>query len=139
MKKILPIISVCLLAVAAIISCARQKENSLLILLDETLEMKETYRGYFRRRIVVLEDVLRDQVDPEQIYGIRMKMAQAYRTHSFDSTLNCLLANRELALALNDEMKIVETDFMLIEAYTMAGYHVEAGDILNVALVVREA
>lgn len=131
MKGIILIISACFLATIAFFSCEKPQENSLLMLLDETLEMKETYNGYFKQRIVVLEDVLREQVDPEQMYSIRMKMAQAYRTHSFDSTLNCLLANRELAVALKDEQKIAETDFMLIEAYTMAGYHVEAGDILN--------
>ena len=131
MKKILPIISACFLVIAAIISCDKPQENSLLVLLDETLEMKETYNGYFKQRIVVLEDVLREQVDPEQMYSIRMKMAQAYRTHSFDSTLNCLLANRELAVSLKDEQRIAETAFMLIAAYTMAGYHVEAGDLMS--------
>ena len=131
MKGIILIISAFFLATIAFFSCDKPQENSLLVLLDETLEMKETYNGYFKQRIVVLEDVLREQVDPEQMYSIRMKMAQAYRTHSFDSTLNCLLANRELAVSLMDEQKIAETDFMLIEAYTMAGYHVEAGDLLN--------
>ena len=131
MKKIAIIVLACFFAAAAAFSCDRHHEDPLLELLDETLEMKETYRGYFKKRIAVLEDVLAEQVDPEQVYNIRKRMALAYRTHSFDSTLNCLLANRWFALKSKDDYKKAETDFMLVEAYTMAGYHVEAGDILD--------
>ena len=131
MKKIALIILLCFLAAAAVFSCDSHQDGPLLELLDETLEMKETYQGYFRKRIAVLEDVLAEQVDPEQVFSIRKRMASAYKTHSFDSTLNCLMANRELAVRIKDQQKIYETDFMLVEAYTMAGYHVEAGDILN--------
>jgi len=131
MNKIVIIVLACILTAVGAFSCERSQENPLLERLDETLEMKETYQGYFRKRIAVLEDVLSEQNDPEQVYNIRKKMAVAYRTHSFDSTLNCLLANRDLALSIQDMHKKVETDFMLVEAYTMAGYHVEAGDILR--------
>lgn len=131
MKKISLILSVCVLAAIAVFACASAQEDPLLGLLDETLEMKETYQGYFKKRIAVLEDVLAEQVDPEQVYNIRKRMALTYKTHSFDSTLKCLMANRDLAISMNDQQKIAETDFMLVEAYTMAGYHVEAGDILD--------
>lgn len=131
MKKIAVIVLACFFAAAAAYSCDRHQEDSLLELLDETLEMKETYKGYFQKRIAVLEDVLAEQVDPEQVYNIRKRMATAYRTHSFDSTLKCLLANRWLAIKSKDIHKKAETDFMLVEVYTMAGYHVEAGDILD--------
>ena len=131
MKKIAIIILACFLVAAAAFSCDRHQETSLLELLDETLEMKETYQGYFKKRIAVLEDVLAEQVDPEQIYNIRKRMAQTYRTHSFDSTMACLLANSILAGKMGDQLKILETDFMIVEACTMAGYHVEAGDILG--------
>ena len=131
MKKIALIILACFLVAAAAFSCDRHQETSLLELLDETLEMKETYQGYFKKRIAVLEDVLAEQVDPEQIYNIRKRKAQTYRTHSFDSTMACLLANSILAGKMGDQFKILETDFMIVEACTMAGYHVEAGDILG--------
>ena len=131
MNKIVIIFLACIFAASAFFSYDLNQDNQLLERLDETLEMKETYQGYFRKRIAVLQDVLAEQRDPEQVYSIRKKMALAYRTHSFDSTLNCLLANRDLALSIKDMYKRVETDFMLVEAYTMAGYHVEAGDILG--------
>ena len=131
MNKLFIIVFACILVAAGAFSCERSQENLLLERLDETLEMKETYQEYFRKRIAVLEDVLAEQNDPEQIYNIRKKMAVAYSSHSFDSTLNCLMDNRDLALSIQDMHKKIETDFMLVEAYTMAGYHVEAGDILR--------
>lgn len=131
MKNLFVVFFICIVSALGIRSCGKSKEVSLLERLDETLEMKDTYQGYFRKRIAVLEDVLAEQSDPEQIYNIRKRMAMAYKTHNFDSTLNCLLANRDLAVSLRDAYKTAEMDFMLVEAYTMAGYHVEAGDILN--------
>ena len=131
MKKLILVFLVCIFAAVVLFSCRKPVGDPLLERLDETLAMKETYQGYFYKRIAVLEDVLAEQSDPEQIYSIRKRMAQAYKTHSFDSTLNCLLANRSLAVSIRDMQKIAETDFMLVEAYTMAGYHVEAGDILD--------
>ena len=131
MKKLILVFLVCIFAAVVLFSCRKPVGDPLLERLDETLAMKETYQGYFKKRIAVLEDVLAEQSDPEQIYSIRKRMALAYRTHSFDSTLNCLLTNRGLAVSIRDMQKIAETDFMLVEAYTMAGYHVEAGDILD--------
>ena len=131
MKKLILVFLVCIFAAIVLFSCRKPVGDPLLARLDETLAMKETYQGYFYKRIAVLEDVLAEQSDPEQIYSIRKRMALAYRTHSFDSTLSCLLSNRSLAVGIRDMQKIAETDFMLVEAYTMAGYHVEAGDILD--------
>ena len=131
MKNFLIAFGACVLTFLGVYSCSNDNENHLLRRLDETLEMKETYHGYFRNRIAVLRDLMSEQNDPEQIYNIRKRMALAYKTHNFDSTLSCLLANRELAVYMGDCRKKAETDFMLVEAYAMAGYHVEAGDILG--------
>lgn len=132
MKNLLIVLLACTLTAFGIYSCNETPENPLLERLDATLDMKETYQGYFKERIAVLNDVLAEQSDPEQIYNIRKRLALAYKPNSFDSTLNCLLANRALAVAEGDRLKEMETDFMLVEAYTMAGYHFEASEILGV-------
>lgn len=131
MKNLFIAFVACTLAAFGIFSCNETKDDSLLERLDKTLEMKETYQGYFRERVAVLNDVLAEQRDPEQIYNIRKRLALAYKPNSFDSTLNCLLENRALAVSQGDIMKEMETDFMLVEAYTKAGYHFEASEILG--------
>lgn len=131
MKNLLIAFSACTLAAFGIYSCNEAKDDPLLERLDETLEMKETYQGYFKERIAVLNDVLAEQNDPDQIYNIRKRLALAYKPNSFDSTLNFLLSNRALAASEGDRLKEMETDFMLVEAYTKAGYHIEASEILG--------
>lgn len=131
MKNLLIAFFACTLAAFGIYSCNEAKDDPLLERLDETLEMKETYQGYFKERIAVLNDVLAEQNDPDQIYNIRKRLAQAYKPNSFDSTLNFLLSNRALAASEGDRLKEMETDFMLVEAYTKAGYHIEASEILG--------
>lgn len=131
MKNLLIAFFACTLAAFGIYSCNEAKDDPLLERLDETLEMKETYQGYFKERIAVLNDVLEEQNDPDQIYNIRKRLALAYKPNSFDSTLNFLLSNRALAASEGDRLKEMETDFMLVEAYTKAGYHIEASEILG--------
>lgn len=131
MKNLLIAFFACTLAAFGIYSCNEAKDDPLLERLDETLEMKETYQGYFKERIAVLNDVLAEQNDPDQIYNIRKRLALAYKPNSFDSTLNFLLSNRALAASEGDRLKEMETDFMLVEAYTKAGYHIEASEILG--------
>lgn len=131
MKNLLIVLSVCILAALGIYSYGNDKQDNLLKRLDETLEMKETYQGYFRNRIAVLKDLMSEQSDPQQIYNIRKRTALEYKTHSFDSTVTLLLANRDLAVKLRDDIRKAEADFMLVKAYTMAGYHIEAGEILD--------
>lgn len=131
MKNLLIGFFACTLAAFGIYSCNEAKDDPLLERLDETLEMKETYQGYFKERIAVLNDVLAEQNDPDQIYNIRKRLALAYKPNSFDSTLNFLLSNRALAASEGDRLKEMETDFMLVEAYTKAGYHIEASEILG--------
>lgn len=131
MKNLLIVFFACTLAAFGIYSCNEAKDDPLLERLDETLEMKETYQGYFKERIAVLNDVLAEQNDPDQIYNIRKRLALAYKPNSFDSTLNFLLSNRALAASEGDRLKEMETDFMLVEAYTKAGYHIEASEILG--------
>lgn len=120
--------SICL---AGLSSCSGSGDNALLEKLDNVLEQKATYQGYFRDRMSVLKDVRSEQTDLEQIYGINRRIADGYIAHSFDSTLVYLQDNRGIAHRLDDSLKIIDTDFMLVKLYVMSGYNVEASDILG--------
>ena len=58
MKNLLIVLLACTLTAFGIYSCNETPENPLLERLDATLDMKETYQGYFKERIAVLNDVL---------------------------------------------------------------------------------
>lgn len=125
--RIIPFVA----CVAVLCSCSKDSEDALLEKLDNVLEMKETYQGYFKERMVVLKEVLAGQNDLEQIYGINRRIAEEYVAHSFDSTLTYLRKNLAIAQSLGNQFKVMDTDFLLVKSYVMAGYTVEAWEILS--------
>lgn len=126
MNKIILILSV-LLPLA--VSCGAPKENPMLEELDGVLKDKATYDGYFSDRMAVLKSVLADQDDPEQIYNINRRISDAYKSHSFDTTIFYLNRNKDIAQSLKDDFKADETDLLMIQSYIMAGYHAEAAEM----------
>lgn len=105
------------------------RENPFLQELDEVLKSKETYDSYFSDRLDVLKSVLTEQNDPGQKYNINKRIAEAYESHSFDSTMSYLQDNKAIAEKMNDYVRIMETDLLMVQSYTTAGYHAEAAEV----------
>ncbi len=112
-------------------SCSSRENGELLEKLDETLESKAVYEGYFQDGVRVLKDVLSEQTEPEQIYGLNLRLADSYRQFSLDSAVAYLGRNRRLAESAGALDKVAETDFRMAVVYVKAGYQVEADDILH--------
>ncbi len=112
-------------------SCSPREDSALLEKLDEVLADKEVYDGYFLDGVQVLKDVLSSQTDPEQIYGMNLRIAEAYRQFSLDSAVAYLERNRSLAESMGDMAKVAESDFRTAGVYVKAGRQVEADDILQ--------
>ena len=110
-------------------SCGVSQADPMLEELDSVLKDKATYDGYFSDRIAVLKSVLADQKDPEQIYNINRRISDAYKSHSFDTTIFYLQKNKDIALSLKDDFKADETDLLMIQSYIMAGYYAEAAEM----------
>jgi DNA-binding CsgD family transcriptional regulator len=108
-----------------------QKPDTMIIKLDETLKLKNTYESYFKDRMKILKRVLSDQKDPDQIYKLNKRLAEEYMAYSLDSTTKYLSANELIAQKEGDSYKKAETDLCLAEEYAMAGYHIEASEILH--------
>ena len=112
-------------------SCRHGIDSPLLEELDGILADKAVYDAYFADRVSVLRSVLHDQDDPDQIYNINKRLADAYKANSFDSAMVYLNKNRALAVTGGDHIRIAETDMMMVEAYTKAGYLAEAAEVLH--------
>lgn len=128
MKKIIGIL---VPFVLLLISCSGGDVAPCIVELEQVLERKSTYQGYFNDRVEILKAVLSDQIDPQQTYNINKRLADAYKAHSFDSTMAYLNANKALGLKMRDMDKVMETDFLMVLEYCIAGYYVEAGDLLT--------
>lgn len=114
-----------------VLSCGKNQENALLERLDDVLKYKSSYDMYFSDRADELYDILMEQENPEQQYSLAMRISQIYRTHSFDSSLFYLNMSYDIAGRLGDEDKMMSAKFAMIKLYSLAGYHIEASDLLE--------
>ncbi len=119
------------LIVPVLFSCAKPENAEFLEKLDDVLENKSVYDGYFKDGVKVLKDVLSEQKDPVQRYNISLRIGDSYRTNSLDSSLTYLRLARDLAVRLEDDNKVSRADFEMAKLYVKAGFMVEADDILN--------
>lgn len=92
--------------------------------------MQATYDSYFQKRTAVLNQLKSGRTEADQIYGFNKKLAEEYASYSLDSTVAFLSENIRLAETMKDSYKKAEAELSLAHEYIMAGYHIEAADIL---------
>ena len=114
-----------------VLSCSGEEDRQLLETLDKTLENKALYAGYFNDKVNVLKEVLNEQTDPEQVFNLDMRLADAYRANCKDSVLVYLTQAREAAGNAGRPDLAAIVDFRTAVTYVKAGYAVEANDILE--------
>lgn len=114
-----------------VLSCSGEEDQQLLEILDKTLENKPLYEGYFNDKVNVLKEVLNEQTDPEQVFNLDMRLADAYRANCKDSVLVYLTQAREAAGKAGRPDLAAIVDFRTAVTYVKAGYAVEANDILE--------
>ena len=114
-----------------VLSCSGEEDRQLLEILDKTLENKPLYEGYFNDKVNVLKEVLNEQTDPEQVFNLDMRLADAYRANCKDSVLVYLTQARETAGNAGRPDLAAIVDFRTAVTYVKAGYAVEANDILE--------
>ena len=119
----------CLLVTVA--AAARDEGDAILLKLDQTLEMQDTYETYFMQRTDALRSLLSERNTPRQEYDINLRMAEEYSAHCLDSAVHYLNRNREIARALDDGYLKAETDFLLARQFGRAGLHSDALDLLS--------
>ena len=114
-------------------SCSREKQYYLeeLERLDVILQQKEVYDQYLLDRVEMLKNMSVEMNDYAQIYILNMRIAKEFFYYSVDSTFAYLNKCRSLAEEHNDVYRLSETEIMIAEEYILAGYHLEATDILN--------
>lgn len=99
--------------------------------LDVILQQKEIYDQHLLDRVEMLRNVPVEVKDYAQIYILNMRIAKEFFYYSVDSTFAYLNKCRSLAEKHNDIYRLSETEIMIAEEYILAGYHLEATDILN--------
>ena len=99
--------------------------------LDAVLEQKSIYGQYLMDRVGILRSVLAEQSSPAQRFSVNMRIAKEFMSYRMDSTMHYLSVCRKIAVSEGDAGKVLETDMRTAEEYLLAGYHLEASEIMH--------
>ncbi len=130
MKRIFPELLIPIISVLGLLSCSDRPDETIRQ-LDEALSKKAYYEQNLLDRTKVLRDIMSATNDPVQIYDISKRIADEFRVYSMDSMVYYLQRNKQLAYEMGDRTKQNETDILLAGEYTMAGYYLEARELLT--------
>ncbi|MDV7188470.1 DUF6377 domain-containing protein [Lutibacter sp. TH_r2] len=111
---------------------AQKEIDSLLVVLEKTMENRKGYDSQKELHIRNLKDLLDDEsLSLEQIYQINNNIISEYETYSFDATLSYIEQNISIANKLKNQLFIDESRLNLAKLLASSGRDKEAYDILT--------
>jgi hypothetical protein len=128
MKKTFLLIS-CILFPFSIF--ARNEMDSLLSVLDKTIENYQLYSNLKEQKLNQLKDLLKITSADEQRYIISGKLYDEYRSYNSDSALTYARKKLVIAEKMNDIQKLNDARLNLASIMGTLGMYKEAMDILN--------
>lgn len=106
--------------------------DSLLAVLDSTMAVNQTYMTAKESRITSLKSLLGNpQQTPDQKYAVNALLYKEYLKFNFDSALNYMSRNLDLAKSLGKTELINETKFDLARILSSSALYYEAMDVLK--------
>ncbi|MDD4969350.1 MAG: DUF6377 domain-containing protein [Paludibacter sp.] len=128
MKKTFILIS-CILFSFSIF--AKNEIDSLLNVLDKTIENYQLYSNLKEQKLNQLKDLLKITTADEQRYIICGKLYDEYRSYNSDSALTYARKKLVIAEKMNDIQKLNDARLNLASIMGTLGMYKEAMDILN--------
>ncbi len=108
---------------------------SLLDRLDSALAHSEDYASMRLARVASMKQVqLSPHITDEQLYDLNVAIAREFEVYQFDSTINYYYWNLGIARELQDQYRENESLIALGRVHAMAGYYLDANNMLNVQL-----
>ena len=113
------------------VSCSGENGISALSELDDMLGMRSAYEKSYLKRMEDLKNMQNGRLPFEDGYNLNARIAEEYRSYSFDSTMAYLNRNSMLAILYDNEEKLTESELGKVAEYIRGGYLVEASNLLN--------
>lgn len=125
-------VPVILIFLINIFSTGATETDSLLMVLDSTMSANRTYMLAKESRINSLKALVgnREQT-PEQNYAINALLYKEYLKFNFDSALNYISRNLELARSSGKSEWINKTKFDLSRIFSSSALYYESNDVLK--------
>jgi len=125
-------ITLILLTVTAFLNSYGTEIDSLISVLDSTIARNKSFMHAKEQRIQSLRELTRKPaMSPEEAYAINTLLYEEYLKYNFDSTLNYINRNLEIANKLQNQEWIHETKFRLSHIFSSSGMYSESLDILE--------
>jgi len=128
MKKVFSIVLFILIPLCLF---ARSEMDSLLRVLDKTIENYQLYSNLKEQKLNQLKDLLNLTTDDEQRYIICGKLFDEYRSYTSDSALTYARKKLVIAEKLKGIVKLNDARLNLASIMGTLGMYKEAMDILN--------
>jgi hypothetical protein len=128
MKKVFSIVLFILIQLCLF---ARSEMDSLLRVLDKTIENYQLYSNLKEQKLNQLKDLLNLTTDDEQRYIICGKLFDEYRSYTSDSALTYARKKLVIAEKLKGIVKLNDARLNLASIMGTLGMYKEAMDILN--------
>jgi len=110
---------------------AKNEMDSLLGVLDKTIENYQLYSNLKEQKLNQLKDLLKITTADEQRYIICGKLYDEYRSYNSDSALTYARKKLVIAEKMNDVQKLNDARLNLASIMGTLGMYKEAMDILN--------
>lgn len=105
--------------------------DSLLTVLDRTLELRDQYEQATQARIDSTRQALSADLTPEEEYNVNKRLISLYRSYRYDLAMHYVVHNRELATRAGDHHKIVESQLDYSNILLSGGMYKEAIENLD--------
>lgn len=121
-----------LLTLAISLAYGQNSVDSLLNLLDQTIEKRQVYIEQKEQQINALRLKLEKHgISPAEVYHLNNQLFEEYKVYRFDSALHYVYTNMELARSLQNQEWVDETKLNLSIVLTSTGMYKESIDNLQ--------
>lgn len=121
----------CLTFVSFIGLSADNRLDSILSVLDATIDNNLIYTQLRQNRIDSLKQKLSVSTVLQDIYNIQADLYKEYKSYKCDSAVRYLNLNMEVAISMNNNRKLLESKLRLVHLLAATGMYMEAKDLLD--------
>ena len=105
--------------------------DSLLIVLDKTIQEEHKYEEQKELKITLLKQELTKQESPEAVHDLYLQLFREYEAFVFDSALCYVRKHLEICEAEDNKQWVTDCKMQLARMYSIFASFYEAKDLLN--------
>lgn len=107
------------------------KQDELLLTLDEAIKNRETYVAKKNNELAALKQQASEMSVGLELYLVNEKIIDGYNSFRCDSATSYILKNIAIARELNEESRIIDCELRLAGNYAISGLFIQAKELFD--------